>query len=166
MGWRELLGGVPECSQGSCMDGSALSTHVGSPQVPERPVRRHILSVVLEDYCHVAPVSRVVPPDYWSRFESRVHRNTELTLDLLDEVGAKATFFVLGWIGEHQPEVVAEVARRGHEIASKGYFHRSIRDLSPQQFREDVRRSRDALENRGQCSATRISYTARRFRRE
>jgi polysaccharide deacetylase family protein (PEP-CTERM system associated) len=113
----------------------------------EGSARQHVLSVVLEDYCHVGPVSRIVPPDYWHRFESRVHRNTELTLDLLDEVGAKATFFVLGWIGEHQPEVVAEVARRGHEIASKGYFHRSIRDLSPQQFREDVRRSRDALES-------------------
>ena len=109
--------------------------------------RRHVLSVVLEDYCHVGAVSRVVSPDYWHRFESRVHRNTELTLDLLDEVDAKATFFVLGWIGEHQPTVVAEVARRGHEIASKGYFHRSIRDLSPQQFREDLRRSRDALES-------------------
>ena len=108
--------------------------------------RRHILSVVLEDYCHVGPVSRFVSPGYWHRFESRVQRNTDITLDLLDEVGAKATFFVLGWIGEHQPEVVAEVARRGHEIASKGYFHRSIRDLTPELFREDVRRSRDALE--------------------
>jgi polysaccharide deacetylase family protein (PEP-CTERM system associated) len=110
-------------------------------------MRRHILTVVLEDYCHVAPVSRVVPPDYWSRFESRVHRNTELTLDLLDEVGAKATFFVLGWIGEHQPEVVAEVVRRGHEIASKGFFHRHVRQMTPEQFREDVRRSREALQD-------------------
>lgn len=88
---------------------------------PEAPRRRHILTVVLEDYCHVGPVSRVIKPDYWSRFESRVHRNTHATLDLLDEVGAKATFFVLGWIAEHQPEVVAEVVRRGHEIASKGF---------------------------------------------
>ncbi|MBK8173788.1 MAG: DUF3473 domain-containing protein [Rhodospirillales bacterium] len=109
--------------------------------------RRHVLSVVLEDYCHVGPVSRVVPPDYWHRFESRVQRNTHRTLDLLDEMGAKATFFVLGWIGEHQPEIVAEVARRGHEIASKGYFHRSIDEMSPQAFREEVRRSRISLED-------------------
>lgn len=107
---------------------------------------RHILSVVLEDYCHVGPVSRFVTPVYWERFESRVQRNTELTLDLLDEFDVKATFFVLGWIGEHQPDVVAKVARRGHEIASKGYFHRSIRELTPELFREDVRRSRDVLE--------------------
>jgi polysaccharide deacetylase family protein (PEP-CTERM system associated) len=109
--------------------------------------RRHILTVVLEDYCHVAPLSRVVPTGYWNRFESRVQRNTERTLDLLDEVGAKATFFVLGWIGEHQPHVVAEVTRRGHEVASRGYYHRSIRQMTPEQFREDVRRSREALQD-------------------
>ena len=114
---------------------------------PEGLARRHILTVVLEDYCHVAPVSRVVPPDYWSRFDSRVQRNTELTLDLLDQVGAKATFFVLGWISEHQPQIVAELVRRGHEVASKGFFHRHIRQMTPEQFREDVRRSREALQD-------------------
>jgi len=109
--------------------------------------RRHILSVVLEDYCQVGPVSRVIPSNYWHRFESRIEQNTHRTLDLLDETGAKATFFVLGWLGEHQPHVIAEVARRGHEIASKGYLHNSIREVSPEQFRLDLRRSRQALED-------------------
>lgn len=108
--------------------------------------RRHILSVVLEDYCHVAPVSRVVPPGYWHRFESRVQNNTAFTLDLLDEMGVKATFFSLGWIADHQPDVIKEVVRRGHEIASKGYFHRSIKQMSPEEFRKDAIRSRKALE--------------------
>jgi polysaccharide deacetylase family protein (PEP-CTERM system associated) len=117
-----------------------------SPFPPTTAARQHILTVVLEDYCHVGPLSRVVPTGYWSRFESRVVNNTRRTLDLLDQVGAKATFFVLGWIGEHQPEIVAEVARRGHEVASKGYWHRSIRQMTPSEFREDVQRSRAALE--------------------
>lgn len=108
--------------------------------------RRHILSVVLEDYCHVASVSRVVPRGYWHRFESRVQHNTRFTLDLLDEMGVKATFFSLGWIADHQPDIIREVVRRGHEIASKGYFHRSIRQMSPEEFREDAVRSRNALE--------------------
>jgi polysaccharide deacetylase family protein (PEP-CTERM system associated) len=108
--------------------------------------RQHILSVVLEDYCHVTPVGRVVPRENWHRFESRVEHNTSVTLDLLDSVGAKATFFTLGWIADHQPEVIAEVVRRGHEIASKGYFHRSIRQMSPGEFREDAVQSREALE--------------------
>jgi Predicted xylanase/chitin deacetylase len=113
---------------------------------PEHPERSHVLSVVLEDYCHVGPVSRVVPTGYWHRFESRVQSNTERTLDLLDEMGYKATFFILGWIAEHQPEVVAEVARRGHEVASKGFWHRSIGQMNPEEFRADVRRSKDAIE--------------------
>ncbi|NJO67840.1 MAG: DUF3473 domain-containing protein [Rhodospirillales bacterium] len=113
---------------------------------PDNSDRRHILSVVLEDYCHVGPVSRVVPRSYWHRFESRVERNTERTLDLLDEMGCKATFFILGWIAEHQPDVVAEVARRGHEVASKGFWHRSIRAMTPEEFREDVSRSKRAIE--------------------
>lgn len=107
---------------------------------------RHILSVVLEDYCHVASVRRVVPRGYWHRFESRVQHNTLFTLDLLDEMNVKATFFALGWIADHQPDVIKEVVRRGHEIASKGYFHRSIRQMSPEEFREDAIMSRKALE--------------------
>ncbi len=113
---------------------------------PSRSTRQHILTVVLEDYCHVGPVSQVVPPDYWHRFESRVESNTRRTLDLLDRVEAKATFFVLGWIGEHQPQIVAEVVRRGHEVASKGYWHRSIRQMTAEQFRADVRRAKNVLE--------------------
>ncbi len=91
-------------------------------------------------------VSRVVPPGYWHRFESRVQHNTSFTLDLLDQMGVKATFFSLGWIADHQPDVIKEVVLRGHEIASKGYFHRSISQMSPEEFREDVIRSRNALE--------------------
>ena len=107
---------------------------------------QHILSVVVEDYCHVAPVGRVVPRENWHRFESRVEHNTLVTLDLLDSVGAKATFFTLGWIADRQPEVISEIVRRGHEIASKGYFHRSLHQMSPGEFREDAVRSREALE--------------------
>lgn len=112
------------------------------------PQRRgpHILTVVLEDYFQVAALSRIVPRRYWPRFESHVERHTEAALDLLDAAGAKATFFALGWTAERCPKVIAEVARRGHEIASKGYFHRSIREMSPAEFRDDALRSRDALE--------------------
>jgi polysaccharide deacetylase family protein (PEP-CTERM system associated) len=109
--------------------------------------RSHLLTVVLEDYFHVAPLKSVVHDDHWYRFERRVESNTIKTLDLLDEYDVRATFFVLGWIAQEMPEIVREVARRGHEIASKGFAHRSIRDFSRDGFRDDVRRSRDAIEN-------------------
>jgi polysaccharide deacetylase family protein (PEP-CTERM system associated) len=108
--------------------------------------RQHLLTVVLEDYFQVAPFRDVIPRGQWYRFETRVERNTLKALDLLDEFGIRATFFALGWIADQMPEVIREVARRGHEVASKGYYHRSIRQMTPGEFRDDLRRARDAIE--------------------
>jgi polysaccharide deacetylase family protein (PEP-CTERM system associated) len=116
------------------------------PAAPPWTPARHLLTVVLEDYFQVAPLRGVIPTRRWSRFETRVERNTDKALALLDEFGIKATFFVVGWIADEMPEVVRRVADRGHEIASKGYFHRGIRRLSRAEFRDDLVRSREALE--------------------
>ncbi len=112
----------------------------------EEESKRHLLTVVLEDYFQVAPLRGVVKTEQWHLFENRVEVNTHKALDLLDEFGIKATFFVLGWIADEMPEVVREVADRGHEVASKGYYHRSLQQLSKEEFRADLRRSRQALE--------------------
>lgn len=108
--------------------------------------RRHILTVNLEDYFHVSPLSEAIPQRYWSRFESRVEQNTLKVLDLLDDVDCKATFFTLGWIADHAPDVLREVVRRGHEVASKGYHHRALAQMNRDEFRDDAVRSRIALE--------------------
>jgi polysaccharide deacetylase family protein (PEP-CTERM system associated) len=108
--------------------------------------RTHVLTVALEDYFHVTPLQTVVRQDRWSRFEMRLEASTRRVLDLLDECGARATFFVLGWVADAAPELVKEVAARGHEVASKGYHHRDLRGLGREAFREDALRSREALE--------------------
>jgi polysaccharide deacetylase family protein (PEP-CTERM system associated) len=108
--------------------------------------RRHILTVNLEDYFQVQPLSGVISKKYWDRFESRVEQNTLATLDLLDKYHAKATFFTVGWLADQAGDIVAEVSRRGHEVASKGYLHRGLAQMSPDEFREDAVRSRLALE--------------------
>jgi polysaccharide deacetylase family protein (PEP-CTERM system associated) len=107
---------------------------------------RHILTVVMEDYFQGATFNRLIPRARWHRFESRLLRNTATTLDLLDEYKLKATFFALGWVADAVPELIREVAARGHEIASKGYFHRHIREFSRDEFREDCARARESLE--------------------
>ncbi|MFC2144342.1 polysaccharide deacetylase family protein [Acidobacteriota bacterium] len=104
-------------------------------------LRTHILTVVVEDYFHVAPLKSVVRADRWYRFERRVESNTRKALDLLDEYEISATFFVLGSIADEMPELVREIADRGHEVASKGYFHHSISHFSREEFRDDVARS-------------------------
>jgi len=108
--------------------------------------RKHILTVAVEDYYQVGSFNQSVQLGQWHRFESRVERNTQKALDLLDRNGVRATFFTLGWIADEFPELIREICRRGHEIASKGYWHRGIRQMTPGEFRDDVLRSREALE--------------------
>jgi polysaccharide deacetylase family protein (PEP-CTERM system associated) len=115
--------------------------------------KRHLLTVALEDYYQVGAFNRLIQRGQWYRFENRLERSTMRTLDLLDAYGIKATFFVLGWVGEIVPQLVRTVAERGHEIASKGYYHRSISSMTPSEFRDDLARARSALES---ASRTRI----------
>ena len=109
--------------------------------------RHHVLTVVLEDYYHLSPFKGLIDRALWHRFERRLEIGTLKTLAMLDEFEVRATFFVLGWVAETAPELVREVADRGHEVASKGYDHRSIREMSPALFWEDIHRSREALEH-------------------
>jgi polysaccharide deacetylase family protein (PEP-CTERM system associated) len=117
-----------------------------SPQ-PIAVERKHLLTVVIEDYFHVAAFERVIRREQWYRFETRLERNTLHALELLDAHHAKATFFVLGWVADRHPEIVKEVAARGHEIATCGYHHRPISELSPDDLRDELRRSRDVLQD-------------------
>ena len=111
---------------------------------PTRP--QNILTVVLEDYFHVGALSDLISPSQWDRFEPRYEANTLKTLELLDRFNLRATFFVLGWIAERRPDLIAAVAGQGHEIANYGFYHRNVRQMTREEFRDDSRRSRDALE--------------------
>ncbi len=124
--------------------------------VHETPVRKgvlkstektHLLTVALEDYFHATALEGVVSERHWRRLESRVVTNTHRALELLDESDIKATFFVLGWIAERIPGIVAEVAAAGHEVACKTHYPRTIWEMSPKVFRDDLRRSRHAVES-------------------
>jgi polysaccharide deacetylase family protein (PEP-CTERM system associated) len=105
------------------------------------------LTIDVEDYFMVSAFSDVIKFEDWHKYESRVEKNTYRILDLLNESGVKATFFILGWVGENYPEMVGDIHSMGHEIACHGYNHRLIYDLSPDEFREDIRRSKDILED-------------------
>jgi polysaccharide deacetylase family protein (PEP-CTERM system associated) len=104
------------------------------------------LTIDVEDYFHVTAFESCISPTQWDSCQLRVTDNTLRILDLLDEFGVKATFFVLGWVAERQPGLVKEIVRHGHEVASHGYGHRRIYTLSRQEFRVDVHRSKDLLE--------------------
>jgi peptidoglycan-N-acetylglucosamine deacetylase len=95
-----------------------------------------VLTVDVEDWYHVcAPggAAPVPPRESW-----RVRCNLEKILALLDECCQKATFFMLGSVAEIDPSLAPMISSAGHEIASHGYSHRLVSDLTPQQFREEL----------------------------
>jgi polysaccharide deacetylase family protein (PEP-CTERM system associated) len=104
------------------------------------------MTVDVEDYFHVSAFDGVLLRSQWDRMESRVAANTERLLSLFAETSVEATFFVLGWVAERHPDLVRRIASNGHEIASHGYAHRLVYDLTPAMFREDIRRSKHLLE--------------------
>ncbi|MBE0596579.1 MAG: polysaccharide deacetylase family protein, partial [Desulfuromonadales bacterium] len=104
------------------------------------------LTIDVEDYFQVNAFAGVIRPSDWHGYPLRVEANTHRVLDLLDRHGVKATFFVLGWIAERLPRLVREIRGRGHEIASHGYGHQLVYTVGPEAFRQDVRRSKEILE--------------------
>lgn len=113
---------------------------------PSNLPTHHLLTVDLEDYFQAGAFRRVISPGSWYRFESRLGLVVPELLGLLDRWDAKATFFVSGWVADHHPELVREVAAHGHEVASAGYFPGDLRGMRPDSFREDLARSREAIE--------------------
>lgn len=105
------------------------------------------MSVDVEDYFQVENFAHRVPRDQWDRYAPRVERNTGRLLDLFDEHGVRATFFVLGWVAERFGGLVREIHARGHEIACHSYYHRLVYSLTEQEFREDTRRGKAILED-------------------
>lgn len=117
--------------------------------LPARPRVMNALTVDVEDYFHVSAFDGLFNRDRWETLESRVSANTDRLLAIFGDAGVHATFFVLGWVAERYPQLVQRIVSSGHEIASHGYAHRLVYDLTPSMFLEDIRRSKAVLEEAG-----------------
>ncbi|MDA1013056.1 MAG: DUF3473 domain-containing protein [Planctomycetota bacterium] len=110
-------------------------------------VSRNVLTVNLEDYFQVSAFSQLITEREWYRFESRLVRNTAQVLELLQRHEVTATFFVLGWIAERWPELLRDIAEAGHEIASRGFYHRALNDVCRSEFQDELSRTRELIED-------------------
>jgi polysaccharide deacetylase family protein (PEP-CTERM system associated) len=108
---------------------------------------RVIFTIDVEDWFHILEIPAVSAISAWEHLPSRVEGNFHRLLDLLSENNARATCFFLGWVGQRFPELVREAFRRGHEIASHGYAHRLVYELTEQEFQQDALRSKCLLED-------------------
>lgn len=107
----------------------------------------HHFSVDVEEYFHPTPIEPWIPRSRWNELDRRSMPVIHRFLDLLGTHDIKATFFVLGWLAKREPEMVRAIAAAGHEIASHGWNHRVVTGLTPEEFRREVRQSREVLQD-------------------
>lgn len=119
------------------------------------------LSVDIEDWFQVGAFETTIAKSEWDSLQPRVERNTDAVLALFAESGVKATFFTLGWVAERFPALIRRIVDAGHELASHGYDHQRVFTFTPDQFRADLRKSRDLLEQAGGAKV--IGYRAPSF---
>ena len=106
-----------------------------------------ILTFDIEDWFHILDNEETNSVDDWGQFPSRLEKNVNTILDLLDTNNQKATFFILGWIAEKFPNVIQEIAQRGHHIGCHSYAHQLVYSQSKKEFKEDLKKAKDLIES-------------------
>jgi polysaccharide deacetylase family protein (PEP-CTERM system associated) len=103
-----------------------------------------LLSVDFEDWHQL--VRRRVGAGNWEEAGPGLARQTDALLALLDELGARATFFVLGMAARAHPQLVQAVRDRGHEIGCHGDAHLPVHTQTPDEFAADLRAAKATIE--------------------
>ena len=104
------------------------------------------MTVDVEDYFHVSAFEQNIARADWQKLPLRVEHNTYRLLELFEQHNAKATFFTLGWVAEHCPQLIKDIVGQGHELASHGYDHQRAIAMTREQFKQDVAKSKSLLE--------------------
>lgn len=114
-----------------------------------KSVIRNALTIDVEDYFQVSAFAPYIEREKWDSRECRVERNVDRILGLLAERDIQATFFTLGWVAQRYPDLVRRIVNAGHELASHGYGHERVSDLSESDFFQDIYRAKGLLEDIG-----------------
>jgi polysaccharide deacetylase family protein (PEP-CTERM system associated) len=106
-----------------------------------------IVSFDVEEHDRIeAAAGLVVSPTLRKHYRERLNETTQWLLYMLDHRDVRATFFVVGQVAIQNPKLIRLISSAGHEVASHGWDHRRVMAMTPEEFREDVRLSKDALE--------------------
>jgi len=126
-------------------DGAALGNAAGTVLGADAPAI--VLSFDVEEHHRIEAAANLrLDPSLVATYGARLGPSTRYLLERLEEHGIKATFFVVGEIARTNPALVRDIHRAGHEVASHGWDHQRVHRFTPPTFLEDLRRSKDALE--------------------
>jgi polysaccharide deacetylase family protein (PEP-CTERM system associated) len=140
---------------------AAMKTPAATMPRPAAGSVESVFSIDVEDWFHILQVPGAPPMLSWDFLPSRVEHNFMRLLDLLSVHNVQATCFFLGWIAQRYPHLVRAAMERGHEIASHGYAHRLVFQMTARRFREDSIRARRILEDVAGCPV--LGYRAAGF---
>ncbi len=104
-----------------------------------------ILTFDIEEWFHILDNDATKTEAEWEGFESRIHGNMDKIHEMLGD--QKATFFCLGWVARKYPEVLKDIDRRGHEIATHSDLHQLAYEQNRQTFEQDLERSIKSIED-------------------
>lgn len=108
------------------------------------------LSFDVEEHHRIEAAARLTcKPELQRQYADRMADCTSWLLDTLAVHSQKATFFVVGQIAVTHPQLIRRMVEEGHEVASHSWDHRRVHHFTPKSFRDDVLRSKDALEQAG-----------------
>ena len=112
------------------------------------------LTVDVEEWFHICGVGGPLAARHWDTLPSRVVGTTRMLLEDFDRAGARATFFVLGWVAERYPHLVAEIQSAGHDVGTHGFSHTRVYELEPDAFAADLRKSLTSIAAAGAAGVT------------
>lgn len=105
-----------------------------------------VLTVDVEDWFHILDNDETCNEKKWRTFSSRVENETLRLLDLFETQKCQGTFFILGYIARNHPDLVKEIAGRGHHIATHGDMHQLVFSQTENEFEADLLASMSAIE--------------------
>ena len=117
--------------------------------MPKNTFISNALTIDVEDYFQVSAFSNIINKKNWDEKECRIEKNIDNIISILDLKKIKATFFTLGWIAERYPSMIKKILMEGHDLASHGYAHEKVSEISKSDFYQDVTRAKGILEDIG-----------------
>ena len=109
--------------------------------------KTNAFTIDVEDYFQVSAFEHSIDRNNWAHLEHRVSANIDQSLQILSDQSVKATFLTLGWVAERYPQLITRIVENGHELASHGYAHQRVSDLNCAEFKADLIKAKNILED-------------------
>lgn len=106
----------------------------------------NILTFDTEEWFHLLDNDSTRDEKQWVKYPVRIYQNVDRVLQILEDTGTTATFFIIGWVAKTYPDIVKKISSK-YQIASHTMNHQLVWQQSKSEFKEDVYSSISLLED-------------------